>query len=289
MTAGDGSYTLSLRPAARTSAPLLTGVDVCTAPARAATTSRSPRATRSPRRLRHLHAQPRRRARVRGRRRRRRRRAGEPASAGGRSSPTTTATASSTPGALHPDGRRRHLQLGDITPGPCARHRASRPARRPAAPAAARSRAASPPAALRRPRLRHLDAGLDLGHRLRGRRRRRPRDGRRGRSRRPDRLRRRQRQRRSRRRRAADTTAGDGSYTLAGLAPGTYAVRVVAAGWACSTPAGCEHALDLTSGQAAPAGLRPATRRRHRPAASTTISTPTAPQAPASQACRPDR
>ena len=49
----------------------------------------------------------------------------------------------------------------------------------------------------------------------------------------------------------SDTTAADGSYSLAGLAPGTYAVRVVAAGWTCSAPAGCEHALTLASGQTA--------------------------------------
>ena len=49
----------------------------------------------------------------------------------------------------------------------------------------------------------------------------------------------------------SDVTAADGSYSLAGLSPGTYAVRVVAAGWTCSAPAACEHALTLASGQTA--------------------------------------
>ena len=52
----------------------------------------------------------------------------------------------------------------------------------------------------------------------------------------------------------SDVTAAGGGYSLAGLAPGTYAVRVVAAGWTCSAPAACEHALTLASGETATGG-----------------------------------
>jgi hypothetical protein len=48
------------------------------------------------------------------------------------------------------------------------------------------------------------------------------------------------------------TSAPDGSYSFAGLRPGSYSVReqLPSAAWTCSAPAGCEHAVTLGSGEA---------------------------------------
>ncbi|MEA2218861.1 MAG: hypothetical protein QOJ35_1487 [Solirubrobacteraceae bacterium] len=49
-----------------------------------------------------------------------------------------------------------------------------------------------------------------------------------------------------------DTTDASGHYAFAGLAPGIHHVRtVMPAGWTCSTPSGCAHALTQTSGDGA--------------------------------------
>ncbi len=45
-------------------------------------------------------------------------------------------------------------------------------------------------------------------------------------------------------------TAAGGTYSLAGLAPGSVHIRAdLAAGFACSTPSGCDHAVTLTSNE----------------------------------------